>query len=134
MSAAGTTADHAAHVPNYDKAREDLQRIMARTATDWEFRQKALSDPRAAFAWVGHTLPDNVNVQFVENHADTTILLPNFVERSDEFTEAELEAVTGGFVDQTAVAEYIGAGVVATVKAVHAAYTWVAGFAGSLGY
>jgi len=78
------------------KGQEALQGILARSATDREFRQKLLTDPRAALAeYTGQDAP-GVDIRFVENTATATIVLPDFADGSAELSESELEAVAGG--------------------------------------
>ena len=79
------------------KTDEAVGRLLARSATDMDFRQKLLSDPRAAVGeFTGRTVPDSINFRFVENKADATFVLPDVVEPGAELSEAELETVAGG--------------------------------------
>jgi hypothetical protein len=82
----------------YKSAQGKLNEMLARSATDMEFRQKLLTDPRAAFAEVGESIPEGVDLRFVENQADATIVLPDPLDRQAELSEAELEAVAGGII------------------------------------
>ena len=82
---------------NFRETQDGLQQLLARSATDWGFRQKLLTNPQAALEeHLGHSLPVPLNIRFVENEADATIVLPNYqgVELSDE----ELEVVLGGAI------------------------------------
>lgn len=80
---------------NFREKQDGLQQLLTRSATDWGFRQKLLTDPRAALEeHLGHALPGPLNIRFVENEADATIVLPNF--QGDAFSDEELEAVLGG--------------------------------------
>ena len=80
-----------------DRAREEMQAVLARSATDSEFRRLLLSDSRAALGQhFGREIPESVNIAFVENKADTTLVLPDAVDPSAELSETELEAVAGG--------------------------------------
>jgi len=82
---------------NFRETQDGLQQLLARSATDWGFRQKLLTDPRAALEeHLGHPLPVLLSIQFVENEADATIVLPNF--QGDECSDEELEAVLGGTI------------------------------------
>lgn len=82
------------------QATEKMQELLARSATDAGFRALLLSDPRAAVAEFRGVAPDQVpetfNVRFVENRADATIVLPEFVDAAAELSDADLEAVAGG--------------------------------------
>lgn len=85
-----------AQTPEYREAQQELGRILSRSATDWEFRQKLLNDPHAALEEAGQTIPRGMDVRFIENQHDATIVLPNVVDEEAELTEKELEAVAGG--------------------------------------
>jgi hypothetical protein len=83
--------------PEVTKAAEVLRGMLSRSATDRTFRQKLLTEPRAAIAeYTGHDVPDTFDVVFVENTAAATIVLPDPVDPEAELSEAELEAVAGG--------------------------------------
>lgn len=73
--------------------------LLAKSATDVEFRKKLLSDPRAAVSeFTGKPVPADFNVRFVENTADATIVLPDAVDTNAELSENALEAVSGGWI------------------------------------
>jgi hypothetical protein len=77
--------------------QEHLQALLARSATVAAFRQKLLTDPRAAIAEAtGRELPTSYNVRFVENTADATVVLPDPVDPNAELADSELETVAGG--------------------------------------
>lgn len=79
------------------QAQEQFQQMLERSATDMEFRQQLLADPKAAIeAHYGKEIPDSLNLSFVENTADATIVLPDAVDPEAELSEEELEAVSGG--------------------------------------
>jgi hypothetical protein len=87
--------------PEYmQQAEEAFQSMLARSATDMEFRQKLLTDPRAALAEFSgkdvSELTPTFNVRFIENKADATIVLPDPVDPAAELSESDLEAVAGG--------------------------------------
>jgi hypothetical protein len=80
-----------------EEARTRIEGVLARSATDPEFRAELLSSPRTAMSkHLGKELPATYNVVFVENTADATIVLPDSINTSAELSEAELEAVSGG--------------------------------------
>ncbi len=79
------------------KADEAMQQLLARSATDLEFRQLLLSDSRAALSrHFGREVPETMNLAFIENDADATIVLPEIIGPDPELSEVELEAVAGG--------------------------------------
>jgi hypothetical protein len=81
-------------------ANEVIEGMLARTTTDYDFRQKTLTNPRAAFAeYVGKPvdqIPASFNLSFIEHDASATatFVLPD--EMNGELVESELEAVAGG--------------------------------------
>lgn len=82
-----------------EQAQQRLQALLARSATDPTFRAKLLTDSRAALAEFSGTSVsafENVNIAFVENRADATIVLPEPVDPKTELSDADLEAVAGG--------------------------------------
>ena len=85
------------HPEEAKQAHETVQAMLARSATDWDFRQKLLNDPAAAVSeFTGNDVPESFNVTFIENKADATIVLPDYVDPEGELSEEELEAVAGG--------------------------------------
>jgi hypothetical protein len=80
-----------------EKSTEAFQKVMVRSATDAEYRQKLLVDPRTAISEVtGQPLAAGYDVAFVENKADLTLVLPKVMHQVTDLNEAELEAVSGG--------------------------------------
>lgn len=78
--------------------------VLERAASDADFRQRAVRDPRAAIREVsGSDLPGHVNIQFYDqpSDVDAVLVLPPLVEEAGELSEAELEAVAGGMVSQS---------------------------------
>lgn len=83
-----------------EQTTQSLQALLSRSATDNAFRQQLLTNPRAALAtFSGKSvadIPESVNIKFVENTVDATIVLPNFVDPDAELSDRELETVAGG--------------------------------------
>ena len=98
-------------------AQETYQALLSRSATDLDFRQRLLADPAATVAeFTGREVPDTFNVSFIENRADATVVLPDYVDPSVELSEDELEAVAGGTeIAGTAIVIGIGIAVVGGV-------------------
>jgi len=92
------TAQAYAKNPGYAaEAQEKYTELLSRSATDREFRNKLITNPRAAIAeFSGHEVSESFNVAFVENTADATIVLPDLVSSETELSEEELETVAGG--------------------------------------
>ena len=94
-----------AYAQNPDLAQEGeraMQALLARSATDLDFRQRLLTDAPAALAeFTGRPVPAGTNVVFIENKADATIVLPDPVRAEAELSEEELEAVAGGDIVTT---------------------------------
>ena len=85
------------HPEEVEAAQEGYQALLSRSATDLDFRQQLLADPAAAIsAFTGRDVPESFNVVFVENRADATIVLPDYIDPAAELTDDELEAVAGG--------------------------------------
>ena len=93
------------------QGQEQIREVLQRSATDWEFRQKLLSDPREAIA--EHTgqaledIPETIDLVFVENEADATVVLPDPIGSETELNEGELDTVAGG---SALAAAAVGAG------------------------
>jgi len=83
--------------PETTKAAErQMEALLSRSATDWDFRQKLINDPPAALAeFAGREVPASESYRFIENDADVTIVLPEPI-REGEISERELEMVSGG--------------------------------------
>ncbi len=73
-----------------------IEKLLERAGTDPAFREKALADPAAAIKEVsGKELPSNFKLRLVSNEgADLTLVLPD--PASEELSDADLEAVSGG--------------------------------------
>lgn len=82
--------------PEYKQAQQELEQILARSATDSEFRQKLLTDPRAALAEFGKDVPEGMDIRFVENHGHATVVLPDAIDPEAELSEDDLDTVAGG--------------------------------------
>jgi hypothetical protein len=85
-----------------ERVTAQMRAILARSATDPAFRQKLLTDPRAAVAEFSarpvSDIPASFNLVFVENKADATIVLPDPINTSGDLSDQELETVAGGMI------------------------------------
>jgi hypothetical protein len=75
-----------------------LDLVMARAATDRDFRRRLLADPRRAIRDAfGVEPPPGLKLRFIEKDSDVDLLLvlPNPID-SGELTSDDLGAVTGG--------------------------------------
>jgi hypothetical protein len=88
-----------------ERAREQMGSVMARSATDMEFRQQLLSDSSSALSQhFGREITGNANISFVESAPGTaTLVLPDIMGAAGELNEAELEAVSGGLLHTAAL-------------------------------
>ncbi|HET6228542.1 MAG TPA: hypothetical protein VFE05_00605 [Longimicrobiaceae bacterium] len=73
-----------------------LNDMLARSATDAEFRALMLNDAHAAFAAAGVEVSAELDIVFIENKADVTIVLPEALDEMMELSESELLQVNGG--------------------------------------
>ncbi|MGI8601541.1 MAG: NHLP leader peptide family RiPP precursor [Verrucomicrobiales bacterium] len=88
-----------------------LREIIAiKSHRDPAFRTSFLSDPKAAVERIlGTSLPANMQVSVVEDtDARVHIVIPPMA--SDELSEDQLEAVSGGFLDATLGSSVLGDG------------------------
>ncbi|MCC6318071.1 MAG: class IIb bacteriocin, lactobin A/cerein 7B family [Gemmatimonadaceae bacterium] len=109
MSHATTARTIASNPVLAQKASEQFQALLARSATDMEFRRLLITDSRAALAqFTGGASSGTANIVFVENRADATIVLPDPVDPAAELNESELETVAGG-ITPTVILASLGA-------------------------
>ena len=81
------------------KMNEVYRDLLSRSATEAEFRELLLTNPReglAEFYGPEATIPEDLNVRFIENEADATFVLPDPVDVEATLSVEELEAVAGG--------------------------------------
>jgi hypothetical protein len=80
------------------EAQAQFQEMMVKSATDADFRQRLLTSPREVLEELGADVPESLEIRFIENQADATIVLPDIIDPSAELSDHELEAVAGGWV------------------------------------
>ncbi len=115
-----------AKAAEFRKGQEFLRSVLARSTTDETFRQQLLTNPKQAIAShyeeVNGAAPDSgltrLDVRFVENRGDVTIVLPPAIVSDRELSDAELQAVAGG--------DGIVAGIIAAAEI---SSVWCLGFA-----
>jgi hypothetical protein len=79
-----------------------LEIVLARSATDRDFRRRLLTDPRGAIHDAcGVHVPQAFRIRFIERGADldALIVLPDVASDADasgELSDAELESIAGG--------------------------------------
>ena len=76
------------------------EQVLERAVKDEHFRQEVLTNPRAVLAREYNVhLPETISIRVIEDTAETlTIVLPPKQEAMQELSDAELEAVSGGFI------------------------------------
>jgi hypothetical protein len=103
------------------QAQEKYTELLSRSATDRAFRDKLVSNPRAAIAeFSGHDVSESFNVVFIENTADATIVLPDPVWSATELSEEELETVAGGSTPACAIATVVASALWVSAEVVSA--------------
>ena len=70
--------------------------MLARSATDAEFRALMLNDAHAAFARFGMEVPRALDVVFIENQFDMTVVLPDALDELVELNDSDLMQINGG--------------------------------------
>jgi hypothetical protein len=70
--------------------------MLARSATDAEFRALMLNDAHAAFARFGMEVPKALDVVFIENQFDMTVVLPDALDELVELNDSDLMQINGG--------------------------------------
>lgn len=109
-----------AQAAEFQKGQDFLGSLLHRSTTDEDFRAQLLTAPREAIAEYHAALhgtdtnAPTVDVRFVENAGDMTLVLPAFVDADAELSDAELEAVAGG----TTLAPVVAAAVVSNMACV----------------
>lgn len=94
--------ENPAELAEFQKGEQFLQLVLQRSSTDESFRTALVTDPRPAIAAYYAEMYDDggnigqIDLHFVENAGDMTVVLPPFIDPSGELSETELEAVAGG--------------------------------------
>ncbi len=70
--------------------------MLSRSATDHAFRQRLIAQPRETLQEATGGDIGDLDLRFVENTADATIVLPDYIDPEAELQESELEAIAGG--------------------------------------
>lgn len=80
------------------KTQQAVDAILKRAQSDKDFRELALSDPRAAIKQeAGLELPSDFNIRTVATEgADMTVVIPDFEDPNAELSDDDLENVAGG--------------------------------------
>jgi hypothetical protein len=80
---------------------EAVVAVVNRSASDEDFRARALSDPEAPVREIGGELPSGVRLRFAEDTEELVIPLVRPPATSGEISDDSLEAVSGGHVNWT---------------------------------
>ncbi len=74
-----------------------IAKAIARAWTDAAYKTKLASDPHAALAEAGVSIPTGTTVKVIENTANTAhVVLPVAPAKASEMSVRELEKVAGG--------------------------------------
>jgi Nitrile hydratase, alpha chain len=85
---------------NHMTRKEIEEKLILKAWQDSSFKQELLSNPKSALEKEGISLPKNIEVQIVEENVNTYyIIIPSQPSSGEELSEAELEAVAGGYLD-----------------------------------
>jgi hypothetical protein len=95
-----------ANAEQFRDGQELIRSALLRSTTDEVFGQQLVARPRAAIAAHYQRLHDapipeevlGVDIRFVENEGDVTVVLPRAIDPNAELSEAELESVAGGII------------------------------------
>jgi Nitrile hydratase, alpha chain len=80
--------------------QEIEEKLIAKAWQDSSFKQELLSNPKSVLEKEGISLPQNIEVQAVEENTNTYyIIIPSQPNSGEELSEAELEAVAGGYMN-----------------------------------
>lgn len=83
---------------NFNEAQQAaLNNAVKKAATDSDYRELCLTDPQKALREIGFANAKDFSIQFVDNAgADYTVVIPDLPELSNELSEEQLEAISGG--------------------------------------
>jgi Nitrile hydratase, alpha chain len=84
--------------------KEIEEKLIVKAWQDISFKQELLSNPKSVLEKEGISLPESIKVQVVEEDTNTFYLvIPVKPNTEAELSEAELEAVAGGYLDVNGV-------------------------------
>lgn len=80
--------------------KEIEEKLIVKAWQDSSFKQELLSNPKSALEKEGISLPESIEVRAVEESTNIFYLvIPVQPNTGEELSEAELEAVAGGYLD-----------------------------------
>ncbi|MEP0894955.1 NHLP leader peptide family RiPP precursor [Leptolyngbya boryana FACHB-1624] len=84
--------------PSSSRMTDVESQLIAQATRDAEFRDRLIANPKAVLAEQGITIPDDVQIQILQESARQYYLILPVVEVSDatKLSEQELETVAGG--------------------------------------
>ena len=94
----------AKNAAEFETGQELLRGVVKRSTTDPEFRRTLVATPQQAIAQYykdthGVELvggPQNLDIHFIENQGDLTMVLPPAIDPEAALSDAELQTVSGG--------------------------------------
>jgi hypothetical protein len=81
---------------NQEKQNRQMQQIIAKCWSDEAFKEKLVADPHATLAAEGVEIPEGVNIDILNNTADTFHLVIPAMPDDAELSDEELDEMAGG--------------------------------------